>query len=584
MSPTDQWRSGLGEIDIVRRLGEWARAEPSDGLPHTAVPGTSKAERQALLRVGGIAAALGSEHLVAWPPDVRDWAERAPRPPASLVRDLRGALEGDPDILALLYEEVVSGPNRRRLGTFFTPPNVVEFMLGRAEAQTGEPRSVVDPGAGVGAFAILAARRWPKAQVISVDVNVVTLGLLAARAPDNVKLVHGDYLQWARTEERAPGARLWIGNPPYTRHHELTTNQKNEAIEAGGGLVKSRLAGLSAYFLAVTLNVMRPEDSLCFLLPANWTDARYGRSLRAWLSEESTRALECYGFDSNVDVFPGTRVAAMVIALGPSRSTSEQKPFSTASANLEPMGVVTSDLIKRDRSEIEQLGAWLWPRATEMPSGGSQLRTIGRVRRGVATGANRHFLLTDQARRALPANATKPILRRLRYVDGDRITTEVHRDLADRGERCWLVTLGDEVALDDPGIVSWMAAAEAADIRKRYLIRNRDPWYAVEATEPPDVIVSPMGKRKFRAVINDAGVLIANALYGIYLDGKSELAEPLVKWLNCPSGQAALAHRARVYGSRLLKLEPRDLGDVWVPKEVFDPLLALISSAAAARD
>ena len=48
----------------------------------------------------------------------------------------------------------------------------------------------------------------------------------------------------------------------------------------------------------------------------------------------------------------------------------------------------------------------------------------------------------------------------------------------------------------------------------RYLVSQRDPWYAVERAEPPDVIVSPMGKDRFRAVANDAAILIANSLYG----------------------------------------------------------------------
>jgi hypothetical protein len=312
---------------------------------------------------------------------------------------------------------------------------------------------------------------------------------------------------------------------------------------------------------------MREEDSLCFLLPANWTDARYGRSLRKHLSELRDRRLEFYGFGSDIDVFPGTRVAAMVALVGPRRSPTKKGPnLVAATARLGATGVDADVPVDRQRSQIEDLGVWLWPRVTATTSDAVRIRDIARVRRGVATGANNYFLLSDIARRDFPAGTTLPIVRRLRYVDSDRLTAEVLAKLAADGERCWLVSISDRATLEDPIVADWIRRAIADAVPERYLVRHRDPWYRVEKVDPPDVIVSPMGKRRFRAVTNDAGVLIANSLYGIYLDGDRDFAARLVQWLNGPAGQEALRERARVYGAGLLKLEPRDLGSVWLPK------------------
>ncbi|MBY8854570.1 N-6 DNA methylase, partial [Saccharothrix sp. MB29] len=70
---------------------------------------------------------------------------------------------------------------RRRLGTFFTPPAIVKHMMEICQKLTPKPDHVVDPGAGVGAFTLEALRIWTSASVAAVDLNVVTLGLLAAR-------------------------------------------------------------------------------------------------------------------------------------------------------------------------------------------------------------------------------------------------------------------------------------------------------------------------------------------------------------------------------------------------------------------
>jgi hypothetical protein len=130
-------------------------------------------------------------------------------------------LGGGQDVLAVLYEGIVSGRNRRRLGTFFTPASVVNFMLDSAEKMLPRPAVVIDPGAGVGAFSLAAKRQWPMVEVFAIDVNIATLGLLAARPQAAINIVYQDFLTWA-VGSAVPAAkpRLWIGNPPYTRHQD----------------------------------------------------------------------------------------------------------------------------------------------------------------------------------------------------------------------------------------------------------------------------------------------------------------------------------------------------------------------------
>jgi adenine-specific DNA-methyltransferase len=557
-------------MDLVRRAIEWVIAQPVQPLPSEAVPGTSDSERRSLAALGGIAAALAGDRCANWPESLRDWATTSPRPPDALIEAIRREISGGHDVLALLYEGIVSGKNRRRLGTFFTPPPVVDFMLDLAETLIQAPAVVIDPGAGVGAFSLAAKRRWPSAQVVAVDINVVTLGLLAARPDGDVTLVHDDYLRWATGGTVPdPKPRLWIGNPPYTRHQELTADFKQRASEASGALVKSGLAGLSAYFLAATLKALAPEDVMCFLLPGSWTDARYGRPLRNYLRDLTNRSVDFIGFSSDLDVFPGTRVTAMVTVVG-ARCEVAGQPLSTSTARIEPSGVAVGRPIARERLDgaIEDLGTWLWRRKPSVIKDSVPLGDVARVRRGVATGANEFFLLTDAGRDRYPASATLPAIRRLRNVPGDRLTAESHAQLGALGERRWLLRLEEPSLLSDPSIVEWMRSAEQAGIQDRYLPSHRDPWYLVEAVDPPDVIVSPMGKRRMRAVTNDVKAIASNSLYGIYVDGDAELGQRIATWLNGPSGQIALFEHARAYGAGLFKLEPKDLLAVKMPRAI----------------
>lgn len=551
-------------MELIRLIASWALSVHVEPLPPEAVPGTSNLERRGLAALGGLAGALAGQRITGWPQPLLEWTQTV-KPPQELVAATERELFGGTDVLAAVYEHLVSGRSRRRLGTFFTPPSVVEFMLDRAESHITVPQVVIDPGAGVGAFSLAAKRRWPNARVLAVDVNVVTLGLLASRQDTGIELVLDDFLKWAPgVQVPAAGPRLWIGNPPYTRHQELTAELKDEGIKASGEFVISRRAGLSAYFLAATLVVRQPGDVICYLLPGPWVDTAYGEPLRRAVLTTAAGDVEMYGFVTDVDIFPGTRVAAMMLVVGP--DSGDPRRLLTASTRLAANGVDPGRAAHRGRPMSgERLGTLLWPRQTKSNVGRVPLRTLARVRRGVATGANRFFFLTDEERALLPDRATVAAVLRLRRIVGDVLTAAAHEELGNQGERRWLLTLGDADQVDDDGVLQWLSGAMEAGVHERYLPEHRDPWYVVESIAPPDVLVGPMSKSRMRAVRNEATAIHSNAIYGLYLDGDRQIAAPLTAWLNSGDGQLALRAQARTYGAGLVKLEPSDLGAVLVP-------------------
>jgi predicted RNA methylase len=548
-------------MELVNQIASWALSAHVEPLPIEAVPGTTDLERRGLAALGGLAGALAGRRAERWPEPLRQWAFTVD-PPRPLVEATQRELSGGIDILAAAYERLVSGRSRRRLGTFFTPPAVVEFMLDRAESHIPRPAVVIDPGAGVGAFSLAAKRRWPDARVLAVDVNVVTLGLLGARQSSDMELVLDDFLKWAAPTN---GPRLWIGNPPYTRHQQLTTEIKDEAMEAAGGLLASRRAGLSAHFLAATLTARQPDDVICYLLPGSWADTAYGKPLRRSVLESAGGSVEMYGFGTDIDIFEGTRVAAMVLVVG--ADADGPQSLITAATKLTASGVdVGRPSNRARRGGGERFGAWLWPRRLPNGSARTRLGDLTRIRRGVATGANRFFFLNDEERDLLPSGATQRAVLRLRRIVGDVLSIPEHDRLGADGERRWLLAIrADGDLMDDDAVVQWLTDAMEAGVHERYLVGHRDPWYAVESVTPPDVLFGPMSKRHMRAVRNETGAIHSNAIYGLYLDGEKHLAEPLTAWLNSEDGQLALRAQARTYGAGLVKLEPSDLAAVLVP-------------------
>ncbi len=195
------------------------------------------------------------------------------------------------------------------------------------------------------------------------------------------------------------------------------------------------------------------------------------------------------------------------------------------------------------------------------------------VRRGVATGANAFFLLTDSAVAGAPRAFLRPAVRSLRLVEGAILDARAHASLGQRGLPRWLIELPVDADLErDAWLAQWATRARAARIPERYLATHRDAWFSVETVAPPDLLLSPMGKHRMRAVTNAIAAVPSNAIYGIYLHpGHAAMRAALCDWLNSAEGQASLHLRARAYGAGLFKLEPHDLRAVPIPTRFLQP-------------
>ena len=198
------------------------------------------------------------------------------------------------------------------------------------------------------------------------------------------------------------------------------------------------------------------------------------------------------------------------------------------------------------------------------------LADLATVRRGVATGANAFFLLSEETREALqlPSRAVSPVVRRLAWAGLD-ITASTLGDLP-RHERRWLLTVDASLA-QDSNVAAYLQLGVENSIDQRYLCADRETWYDVSHDlVVPDVIITAMSRGQLRIVTNSARAAITNNLYGwSWREGVSEATRTAVlTWLRSDDGQAALVAQSRQQGDGLVKLEPRALKNLRIPASV----------------
>lgn len=552
-------------------------------VPEAWVPGAKPEERRRLAVLGGLVKALMGQSAQSDPhpafaePDLRRWLSAGPVPPEDVVLAGKRVLaEEQEDGLARLYGSVVTGESRRTLGTFFTQPTEVRWMIERWTEHYPDPLAVVDVGAGVGIFTTTAAARWPTAQVWSVDINPITLGLLALRvhdefslrAPDEsgagLRIVQGDFTLWIENRwPQLPGGRLILGNPPYTRLQLLPPDQRERLWGAARGLC-GRRASLSALITAMALKALQREDGLCLLLPAQWLESDYASALRSYIWSLTARRVELHLFEEQL--FNDAEVDAVALIVGPEQSTTQPLSFSRGRDSWQ----INRGLRAPSRWRPLFTGASATPTAPTGVSLGSFLA----VRRGVATGANAFFVVQERVvpETKVARSVLTPLIRRLNGLP-DVVTAATLNDLPDE-QRYWLLTASQKSWENLKGLRAYVEQGEKAGLDRRLLCQMRRRWYDLTSEVfRPDLVIGQSTKDAFRIVENRAEATLVNNLYGMsWRPAVSQATRAaLLKWLRSADGQLAIKAQARLQGAGLLKIEPRALERVQLPDRFRSP-------------
>ena len=454
---------------------------------------------------------------------------------------------------------------RRASGITLTPQWLVDAMLARYGADEGF-YTIVDCGAGTGRFAIAAARRWPAARLVAVERGREMAALLRQRLVETgmsrrVEIIVDDFRHFVAP---TAGRTLYLGNPPYVRHHQIEPEWKAWYSRgmAALGIRASQLAGLHAHFMLHALRQLRPGDALCFVTAAEWLDNGYGDALRQLCVGQPGCALRgLWLADADDPVFGDALVSAAVLQVE-ARQHGGDATLGTIS------GKCLHDVRRVPLTQLRESQRWSAHCQVVAPVAalGVEVGELFRVTRGQVTGANNVFVLpADQ--QLLPRTLVRPAVTRAReIIEGQVLTREGAAGLRHVVDLpADLDALGDEMR---HAALAFVDRARAASADAGYVARTRKPWYRVAMRLAPIAFVSYMGRRPPVFAANPFAVSYINIAHGLYPR----------QALTPASLSAVLAHlnastdlrSGRVYGGGLAKFEPSDIARLRVPGELLE--------------
>jgi hypothetical protein len=487
-------------------------------------------------------------------------------------------------VLQTLLDQQKTQEERNRFGQFTTPQLLAQDIARCAVAllPSDAPIRFLDPAIGTGSFYSALRMTVPAVRIIQSDGYEID----AHYADPARNLWIHTPLQVHRADfTRATplvqsGYNLVISNPPYVRHHHLSSDEKTrlqKRVQEQLGVKIDGLSGLYCYFVMLAHQWMSSEAVAAWLLPSEFMDVNYGRILKWYLLNKVT-LLHIHHFDPQDMQFEDALVSSSIVFFRNTLPPSDHVARFTYGSNLE--SPVLTKLVSV--GELGQETKWtrfsktVTRQSVDEPALGDYFH----IKRGIATGANDFFVLSVQQieEESLPWNCFRPILPSPRYLDTEEIFADTQGNPL-LNKRLFLLDCNlpeEEIRTRYPTLWRYLQRGKP-HVSERYLCKRRRPWYSQEKRLLTPFLCTYIGRgdtkrgNPFRFILNHSRATVTNVYLLLY--PKPLLAEALatspslltkVQAILRAIEPTTLTSEGRVYGGGLHKLEPKELANVRV--------------------
>lgn len=478
---------------------------------------------------------------------------------------------------------------RNKLGQFATPIELAIEIVEYAQNLLPQNQNIkfLDPAFGTGSFYSALLQLFPQSQIetavgYEIDSHYGREAMLLWKNTP-LKLNLSDFTKALPPETREKKANLIICNPPYVRHHHLNRSDKlrlQNQSQNIAGVKLSQLASLYCHFLCISDAWMEEHGIAGWLIPSGFMDVNYGQQIKDYLLSKVT-LLRVHRFDPNDVQFDDALVSSAIIWFQktlPSQNHTVEFSYGGSLATPEQKKYISSSILHNNAK-------WtiisLTDKAINFNLQRFQFKDLFTIKRGLATGANNFFILTKEQVSAhqIPAQFLKPILPSPRYLLVDEISADpLGNPILEQQLFLFNCNLPwSEIQNNYPTLWKYLQIGVESGISSRYLCKHRNPWYSQENRSPARYLCTYMGRtdssrgKAFRFIWNNSHALAANVYLMLY--PKPFLADALScqpslqrdLWLSLNDiSQEALISGGRVYGGGLHKLEPKELGNMFV--------------------
>ncbi len=460
--------------------------------------------------------------------------------------------------------------HRKSYGQFFTHPSVASFMV--EWVLRLNKKSIYDPGFGLGAFLD------PVYDDLDIEFSgsEIDQGILDfwqdVHDRNNTSLHHEDYLRsWGKS------AANIVCNPPYMRFQKFLDRENvfNEFSDKLN-LHLSGYTNIASAFLIKSLSELRESGRLAYIMPLEFLNTGYGTIVKNELIKDGCLAA-IIRLDCEKDVFPDATTSVGIILYDSSHRYSWVDFHVADSINTLPTILEQAPSARISLNSLDPKAKWLnffLPKKfTVNRQKTAPLNYYGRFSRGIATGANKFFILKRSRFNSLGLDESDvtPCITK---------SSQIYQAVFDPDDFDCLMREDSPVLLFSPDSQcskkarSYISSGEMQGYHTRFLTKNRKPWYKTEYRAPSPLLLGVFSRGGYKIVLNRSKALNLTCFHGFQPNFfGSEYVDHLFLYMASSTGRDILRLSSRRYGDSLDKFEPNDLNLALVPSpQIFDEL------------
>jgi hypothetical protein len=426
------------------------------------------------------------------------------------------------------------------------------------------PGRVIDPGSGSARFAVAAGLAFKNAELVAVEMDptaaLLSRANLATQGMDQrAQVIVSDYRSFKPGFNKGP--TLYIGNPPYVRHHNidpkwkkwLTTTARERDLSA------SQLAGLHVYFFLATVQNAGKGDRGVFITSSEWLDVNYGALVRE-LVLDGLGGQAIHVIDPQEEPFGDAQTTGAITCF--QIGSKPQSIRLRRVKKISDLGKLTGgQRIRRERLEEARRWTPLLRNARKVPEGHIELGELFRVHRGAVTGANRIWVVDPNAT-SLPKGVVFPTVTRARELfaaDGELANVTSLRAVVDLPDDLDQLDSSN----DRQSVERFLRAAKKQGAHNGYIARHRKAWWSVGLREPAPILATYMARRPPAIVRNPAEARHINIAHGLY--PREALNTGQIDRVANALRDSISVHQGRTYAGGLTKFEPKEFERLVIP-------------------
>jgi hypothetical protein len=506
---------------------------------------------------------LGARSVRGWTPEESGLAREDCSYAESSLKEIQREVRTGGDPLGEAFCRLRTPEIRRNQGATYTPPVVAEAMVSWAAGTGLNPSRIVDPGVGSGRFLLAAAKTFPQARLLGVEIDplaaiIARANLAVAGLADRAEIMLCDYR--TATLPAIEGRTLFIGNPPYLRHHQIHGKAKEWlSLQARKlGFSASQLAGLHVHFFLATVLKAHKDDFGTFITSAEWLDVNYGKLVRElFLNDLGGQGITVVEPTSVTFTDAATTAAITQFVIG---SRPDEIRIRRTKGADQKNALTGGQWFHRERLEAEARWSHLTRKAKELPEGFVELGELCRVHRGQVTGANRVWIVGPQSG-PLPESVLFASVTRAKelFAAGDA--------LSDLSRLRDVIDIPADLSIFDNDerkmVESFLKYAKSLGADGTYVARNRKAWWSVGLRSPAPILATYMARRTPAFVRNLAGARHINIAHGLY--PRDPMPDKSLDFLAHFLSSEVSLKEGRMYAGGLTKFEPREMERLLVP-------------------